>query len=172
MRESIMKFMLVTLLVMSNFAYARDCSEIDNARERLACYPRTGIPAKSGAETKPEKADQSDSLDQPVITNREPARVQQKIEKPAADRPRSEGRSGGLFDPDEKINVSSTIKELVKRDRKKMVFLLENGQIWLQTSPRILPIRVGDEVTVKNAFIGGYILRTKGGASTRVQRID
>ena len=56
MRESIMKFMLVTLLVMSNFAYARDCSEIDNARERLACYdeqnPRTGIPAKSGAETR------------------------------------------------------------------------------------------------------------------------
>jgi len=75
-----------------------------------------------------------------------------------------------MFDR-ETVKVIATIKEVIDRDRKKMVFLLDNDQIWLQTSPRNLPIRQDDKVTIKSGFIGGYILRNEKGTSTRVERI-
>ena len=75
-----------------------------------------------------------------------------------------------MFDR-ESIEVTSTIKEVIDKDRKKMVFLLDNDQIWLQTSPRNLPIRQDDKVTIKSGVIGGYILRNEKGTSTRVERI-
>ena len=52
------------------------------------------------------------------------------------------------------------------------VFKLENGQIWMQSSPRDLPFKEGDRVTIKSGTIGGYILRSESGTSTRVQRIE
>jgi hypothetical protein len=75
-----------------------------------------------------------------------------------------------MFDR-ESIEITATIKEVIDKDRKKMVFLLDNDQIWLQTSPRNLPIRQNDKVTIKSGFIGGYILRNEKGTSTRVERI-
>jgi len=75
-----------------------------------------------------------------------------------------------MFDR-ESIKITATIKEVIDKDRKKMVFLLDNDQIWLQTSPRNLPIRQNDKVTIKSGFIGGYILRNGKGTSTRVERI-
>jgi hypothetical protein len=75
-----------------------------------------------------------------------------------------------MFDR-ETVEVTATIKEVIDRDRKKMVFLLDNDQIWLQASPRNLPIRQNDRVTIKSGFIGGYILRNEKGTSTRVERI-
>jgi hypothetical protein len=75
-----------------------------------------------------------------------------------------------MFDR-ESTEIIATIKEVIDRDRKKMVFLLDNDQIWLQTSPRNLPIRQDDKVTIKSGVIGGHILRNEKGTSTRVERI-
>ena len=75
-----------------------------------------------------------------------------------------------MFDR-ESLEITATIIEVIDKDRKKMVFLLDNDQIWLQTSPRNLPIRQDDKVTIKSGFIGGYILRNEKGTSTRVERI-
>ncbi len=51
------------------------------------------------------------------------------------------------------------------------MFLLENDQIWLQEAPRSLPFDEGDEVRVKSAKLGGYMLSNERGVSTRVRRI-
>lgn len=75
-----------------------------------------------------------------------------------------------MFDR-ESLEITATIIEVIDKDRKKMVFLLDNDQIWLQSSPRNLPIRQDDKVTIKSGFIGGYILRNEKGTSTRVERI-
>ena len=53
-----------------------------------------------------------------------------------------------------------------------MVFRLANEQIWMQSSPRRLPIHKGDEVTISPGTVGGFIMRTERGVATRVQRIE
>jgi hypothetical protein len=53
-----------------------------------------------------------------------------------------------------------------------MVFRLENGQIWMQSSPRNLPFAVGNKVAIKSGRIGGYIMRSESGTSTRVKIIE
>lgn len=75
-----------------------------------------------------------------------------------------------MFSWNKQEKFVSVIKEMISEDSQKMVFLLENGQVWLQTSPRNLPFKVGDKVTVKSAMIGGYFIRTDNGVSTRVNR--
>jgi|GEM_PF-469134 len=71
-----------------------------------------------------------------------------------------------------KAGISSRIKALRRRDRQRMVFLLENGEFWMQTSPRDLPIKEGDSVTIKSGMLGGHILRTENNVSTRVHQIN
>jgi hypothetical protein len=78
---------------------------------------------------------------------------------------------GGFFDRPKQITVESTVVAIKDERQKKMVFRLENGQIWLQNSPRSLPIKSGEKVTIKSALVGGYILRSENGTSTRVRRI-
>ena len=80
-------------------------------------------------------------------------------------------RRGGLLDYKEDVDITTTIAAIRSRDQQKMVFRLANDQIWMQSSPRNLPFNVGDEVTIKSGTIGGYIMRNKGGTSTRVERI-
>ena len=52
-----------------------------------------------------------------------------------------------------------------------VIFLLDNGQIWIQDVFRYMAVDEGDAVTIKRARMGGYIMTTERGASTRVQRI-
>jgi hypothetical protein len=52
-----------------------------------------------------------------------------------------------------------------------MVFLLANDQVWIQATPRPLPFEVGETVSVRNATLGGYFMRSEKGTSTRVQRV-
>jgi hypothetical protein len=76
-----------------------------------------------------------------------------------------------IFNRDPGGDFQSRITELKAGNSQKMVFLLENSQIWLQDSPRTLPFRVGDTVKIKKGLLGGYTMRSKSGTSTRVQRI-
>lgn len=69
------------------------------------------------------------------------------------------------------LDLASTIKAVRRPDKQKMVFLLENDQVWLQDSPRPLPIREGQQVTIKSGRLGGHILTAENGASTRVRRV-
>lgn len=80
--------------------------------------------------------------------------------------------SSGIFDADENVDFAATIAALRRGDQQRMVFRLDNGQIWMQNAPRDLPFSEGDRVTVKSARLGGYIMRSAGGTSTRVRRIE
>lgn len=124
-----------------------DCASIDDPSERLDCYDRKH--SGQGGQTAREDAQAS----------------------PDADSSQRQS-GGGLFDSKEKVEFTALVQELRKRDKQKMVFLLDNGQMWIQSSPRNLPFKKGDKVTIKSGLIGGYILRNERGVSTRVSRID
>ena len=58
---------------------------------------------------------------------------------------------GGIFDRKEQISLNSRIKAVRDQDKQRMAFMLENDEIWIQTSPRNLPFKEGDDVTIKSA---------------------
>ena len=69
------------------------------------------------------------------------------------------------------MNLTGTIVAIRRGDKQKMVFLLDNDQIWMQSNPRPLPFHEGDTVSIENATMGGYFMRSTRGMGTRVRRI-
>jgi hypothetical protein len=152
------------------------CAVIENSEERLACYDSTfsvedpaSAPEES-PEVNPVEATGRAVISEETITA-PPSGLpgDTASTEPAASKSGEEKQTGWLGD--ELVNFSSTITAILAGDKQKMVFQLENGQVWLQSSPRRLPFKEGDVVTVKNALLGGYFMRSKKGVSTRVQRI-
>jgi hypothetical protein len=72
---------------------------------------------------------------------------------------------------DDRVDLTSTIAIVHANSQQKMVFQLANDQVWMQSTPRLLHIREGDQVTIENASVGGYLMRTQRGVTTRVERI-
>lgn len=138
-----------------------DCRDIKNAAERLACYD-TQFPETTAAPTGEESSETIVETSAPAASA--PAKAEQSDPPFTTDK-------GGFFKRKPDVTVNSTISAVKDEQQKKMVFRLENGQIWLQTAPRSLPIKAGDEVTIKSAIMGGYMLRNENGTSTRVRRI-
>ena len=167
--------LLSTLATIAMGAQPIDCAQVENARERLTCfdqqYPRdqakpSALPAPRDAEPPSISYKKAD----PALT---PPAAQADATDATDATTSSEGlpKSRGIFSLPEKVNIESTIAAVKNEYQKKMVFRLDNGQIWLQASPRDLPIKEGDKVTIRNGTIGGFILSTAGGTSTRVQRV-
>lgn len=165
--------MAVAVTANSAASETRNCRDIVEALERLACYDAQNEPRESAGEqdeaspAEPvvrEPAVPGDVADQQTpVTPGDALEPQQQAED-------SKKRKRGLFG-DEIIDLTTEISSVRKGDRQKMVFLLANGEIWMQTEPRLLPLYDGDVVTIGNAMMGGYLLRTEKGVVTRVQRI-
>lgn len=165
--------LLSALAMTATGAQPIDCAQVENARERLTCfdqqYPRdmskpTALPAPVDAETPSVSYRKADPAQPPPVAQPDATDTTSSSE--------GQPKSRGIFSFPEKVNIESTLAAVKNEYQKKMVFRLENGQIWLQTSPRDMPIKEGDKVTIRNGTIGGFILSTAGGASTRVRRIE
>ena len=154
---------------------AIDCADLESDAERLACFDRNFPGTEPGAEPgdvaqprpparEPEAApsDPPQSAETPAPTSVEPT--------PTAGAPEPMPRDTSLLG-DPKIDLTATIRHVRRGDKQRMVFLLDNEQIWMQSTPRSLPFKEGDEVTIKNAFFGGYFMRSDKGTGTRVKRI-
>ena len=168
--------LFISVLAYGYAAVAQDsqsCALIENAHERLACFDQQ-FPRPDGAAALPRITSQPvrppSTLGQRPATAPEFSSVQstrqQTAPTPLPERPR------GLFDFSDSIDLDSQIVAVRSGDQQRMVFRLANGQIWMQNSPRNLPIKSGDQVNIKSGFLGGYMLRTENGTATRVRRIQ
>ena len=79
---------------------------------------------------------------------------------------------GRLFDWKSQPAVESEIAAIRAGSKQRMVFRLANGQMWMQSTPRALPFKAGDKVTIKSGRIGGHIMRSASGTSSRVTLIE
>ena len=70
------------------------------------------------------------------------------------------------------MDLTTTIDTIRTEDKQPMVFLLANGEIWMQSSARSLRFHEGDTVRIKNATLGGYFMKADNGTNTRVKRIQ
>lgn len=172
-----------------------NCAAIENARERLACYDRAysdrpmpppkirteviAPPATLGQPSTPATrqsgAESGASANKASVNSTSDSRIDSAT-APTARRgtaaPTSESkRTGGMFSRSEKVEFSSTIRTIRDEDDQRMIFLLDNEQIWIQAAPRFIPFKEGDVVTIKSGLIGGFTMRNEKDVTTRVQRI-
>ena len=172
-----MKYLPVTLLMLSSLAYgAEDCSKIENTHDRLACFdkkfpsaePATMTP---GTETRatPEMSTEIDPVPESVAISASESSKTEAVTETAEEPSKTSILN---FFSKREVEFTATVKDVLNNDQQKMAFLLSNNQIWIQNTPRNLPIRKGDEVTVQKGSVGGFIMRTTSGTSTRVSRIE
>ncbi|MGK0225063.1 MAG: hypothetical protein ACI9ON_004323 [Limisphaerales bacterium] len=194
-----MKYVLPLLLLsVSGAVFGQDgtseenCALIENARERLVCYDRTfpigvraELPKISSEVIAPAQSPESQTLEGQSL-NTAPASADEAqapvtaVEDTSGLRARKgttaspaagKNRTKGMFSWDDELDFTAEVKAVRDEGQQRMVFLLDNEQIWMQSSPRLLPIKKGDSVRVKSGKIGGYIMRNQNGTSTRVNRI-
>ena len=68
---------------------------------------------------------------------------------------------------------TATIKDVEKTAYDKLVMTLDNGQVWRQVDNSRLVVSKGDQVVIRSAQFGSYLLEKVSGSRTiRVRRID
>ncbi len=172
-----MKYLPVALLMFCSSGYsAEDCSQIENTQDRLTCFDEKFPRAESISITVEPKTN-TEMIPEPesvAITTTMVPETEQKTEPDLINETAVEPAKTSFWDLFKKRDTefTATVEDILNNDQQKMVFLLSNRQIWLQNTPRNLPIREGDEVTIKNGTVGGYMRRNSAGTSTRVSRIQ
>jgi hypothetical protein len=151
-----------------------ECVRIEDRDERLACYDGSFSRAKP---LPPDDAVTGAGAAQPAANHAGVPETAPSRSPSGRDSAEARGENassglvrGGLFN-DPEVNLTSTIVAIRNGDKQKMVFLLENDEVWMQAAPRRLPFQEGDTVTIRNATLGGYFMRSPRGTGTRVQRI-
>jgi hypothetical protein len=136
------------------------CADIADSTERLKCFDKAAVLAKSALASSPQPqqtAEKRSFLDwfgfpKPAT----PPRTPEEYGKPAP-APDAEGIT----------SVSSNVLEFARTSRGQSVFILENGQIWRQSEGDTSVVRdppAGQpmKVTIENGFLGSYNLSIEG----------
>ncbi len=144
------------------------CAAIDDPAARLACFDAAFPRALRTS---------------PPIPAVAPAAPVAPAVAVAADEPTSEARKFGLsvrqrkaIEPKpaqaELTTTTAAVKTVRRLPPGYLLIDLDNDQAWQQTEidSRIW-LKVGDQVTIRHAALGSYLLDTPGHYSTRVRRI-
>ena len=68
-------------------------------------------------------------------------------------------------------SLSATVAKLQKSGNGKIVVTLDNGQTWRQSDSTDLRLRTGDEIRIRRALLGSYMMQKVGSKrSMRVKR--
>jgi len=165
----------------------RTCRTIVDRDERLACFDRAYFgdeekkvtdqsPTEQSRLKKNKRGEDVPSLSaepQPieggVMTERRQS-PQPSLESPQP--LKSQKKSRSLFGLPEQAVIYGRIAKMSNKNQQRMAFKLDSGDIWVQSSPRNLPFKVGDQITIKSGRLGGFILRNQSGTTTRVVPAD
>jgi len=67
--------------------------------------------------------------------------------------------------------IAATVVQLSVRSNGRFIVTLDNGTVWSQSQNKSdVRVAVGDNITLKKASLGSYLLVTRDGVSTRVKR--
>ena len=134
---------------------AAACLEIASPTERLACYDAAhGYSARTKVAAPPAAA----AVASPTAAVAEPDPDDFGFTKSKAD---NEGES-----------LSSPIREISKDAYKRLVFELDNGQVWRQIEYKRLQVDDGDVAVIRHGSFGSYKLYVGDTKRwTRVRRV-
>ncbi len=132
----------------------QECAKLRSPKDRLACYDREVAVLGGG----------NSAATETPKTLEERFGYRGEVAKEEAMRKKSE---------EPKLEaISSKLARIVRRPQGPSVFTLENGQVWEQRAPdSMFTVDVGDEVTIKAAALGSFLLVSPRGRGTRVSRV-
>jgi hypothetical protein len=152
------------------------CAEVADATARLACYD-AAVASLKQAETGGDLA---------VVSR---AQVQQaekeafglsttptisKLAEAATTSPPASSATTPASKPQRLDRVVLAIKRIDKTSDGKMLFVMENGQVWRQTdSIKLTGLGKGPwEADVRKAALGSFLLKVDGRTAVRVKRVE
>lgn len=168
---------------------AAECADVQEDSARLACYDRynpfrkqaakAAVPAASPRTSSGTTAPSSAQVSKPAVAA--PAAPAASAAAPAsADanfgldpevvRSRQAASQGEQSGP---RSVAARLTTVKQRPDGKWLLDLDNGQRWTQVdrSPGLI-LKSGDTVTIKEGKLGGYMLASQSGLTTRVKRLQ
>tara|TARA_S200000501_G_scaffold129426_1_gene122285 strand:- start:151 stop:621 length:471 start_codon:yes stop_codon:yes gene_type:complete len=156
MGKPISKLLTILIFLHANSIHASEnrCNGIKDADKKSECFD-----GKSKQKMPPNRG--SNPTANEAISAESP-----KEEKYIGNRAKS------LFDWKGTEPFISKIKKIRSREKQRMVFLLNNDQIWIQIEPRFQPFKEGEQVYIQANFTGGFNMRSESGAFTEIRRIQ
>lgn len=140
-----------------------ECARIESADERLACYDAAfGVEAEAVQRSAEELADESAAAATAAIVVAPNDELDEDDFGFAKEKSETEGES-----------LTSTITGLSKDAYKRMIFELENGQVWRQIEYKRVSVDVGEVAVIRHGSFNSYKLyigNTK--RWTRVRRVE
>lgn len=149
--------------VLENFA---ECAAIADNSARLSCYDRkmaesTTVMAEAQKELDAIAAD-SFGLSEDQIAEKQAEAVPEAV------------LADGQIEKSNAKQIDSTISDVFTNNTGKLLFALDNGQIWKQSSIDQIrgTVRPGYKVTIRKSGFGGYKIKVHGLTGfTNVERI-
>lgn len=151
-------------------ATARECASIADDPARLACYDaafgRPGGQAGPSTTAVPAPAPAPAAGVATATATAAKAREEfglTEVEKQARDPAKAEAQSE---------SITGRVAGLGYRPTGELIVTLDDGQVWHQIeSGRSVVLKPGDEVTIRKASLGSYLLVTPKRIAVRVRRI-
>lgn len=164
---------IVSALLAANVslaADARECLEIPGDAERLACYDSAfgrrsvAVPASPDVPTAARPAPASETSAAPILVDPVAEFGLSESQKRAQNPERAKDVS-----PE---SITAKVSQVGRQPTGGLLVTLENGQVWAQSeSLSKARIAVGDEVTVRKATMGSYMLVAPNKVAMRVRRV-
>lgn len=152
------------------------CRSIESTAERLDCYDKA-VDRRNQSVAKPQAAAATKAVVEPRVAA--PAPATPATEDASDDKYfglsdeevlKAEKRSAGATDIEE---LKASVIRLRSTGSGKHLISLENGQLWQQTDSNRFRISVGDDVVIRKAALGSYMMRKAGSKrSIRVKRVN
>lgn len=137
------------------------CREVESERLRLECYDGIADRLMAEASVTPAALEASKN---PEAAETESENLFGKS---------AEGTSAIIAGVEEVDEVVARVTRVVKDGRGRLVLVLDNQQRWRQVSSERFRIKVGDEVVIRDAAMGSFVLQQRsGGRKIKVRRQD
>jgi hypothetical protein len=171
-----MKKLLFSLVFLAQPALTAEqaltkCRQIEEIAERVVCYDNivdSYFPKDSSEgtqTTKPPESKPAGSAETGAVPD-----AQSLFGETDAEAKRIVETSMAI----EQISqIEATIADVRKSATKKLIVTLDNEQIWRQLDNQTLHLKSGEEVVIRKASLGSFLLEKKSGSrSIRVKRAN
>lgn len=156
-------WLVASMAVAQEAGSGHRCAALEDDAARLACYDAAfGGPASAPASV----AEPTAATAATAAPASSASRAQQEFGLSEADK-----RAADPAQPEAPSSITAKVADARKRPTGEWVVMLEDGQVWVQAESTTKAIvKAGDEVTIRKAALGSYVLVSANRVAMRVRR--